>query len=75
MLLASGWLTILEFHPRLLGELDLANAMISAETESLRRERNYEYSFIPSVPLGRAVGRSRLDAGKSRAGADLHKPT
>jgi hypothetical protein len=38
----SAFLTILGVLPRLVGELDLANAMISTETESLHTESKYE---------------------------------
>src|ERR1035441_8238736 len=42
MLLLSALLTILGVLPRLLGELDSVNAMISTETESLQKESKYE---------------------------------
>src|ERR1035441_349275 len=42
MSVPSALLTILWVLPRLLGELDSVNAMISTETESLRKESKYE---------------------------------
>jgi hypothetical protein len=55
------------------GKFDSVNAMISAETESLQPESNYENSAGPLVPHTCIIGQSWLDAGQSGGGADFHE--